>query len=393
MTDSRPGSVNVSLECDVDVAVPVEVRDENLALVQTARAGDQVELPTGTYVVSAVLPTGEKQAEVVKIDPGDELEVLFTPEPGTIETPPPEPLERLGPAERRFEPWFLRFLPPERAPGIRVREASASDAGLTVALDLEARADGVTFAQVARAGEVPVSFALPIAPATLSAVCELRVTSGERLLPAVSLGRVGELHSVAEYLTRGYFEAAAGVVVDAELLLQGKVSDPIGAAVGGYALLRAGTLEPLHDWPGNLSNWFAWLPDGAVIAGEQARRQEDHATALTELEAAAARGLPIFSDGFSILLSRLGEYARSETRTKGVTKPRVRAAETHATDLAALAPFVDYSSLVLSVLGADPLAPQESQQPLDGPSAAQGWRRFRLPKGDSPAQDDYWSEP
>ena len=55
----------------------------------------------------------------------------------------------------------------------------------------------------------------------------------------------------------------------AEALLQGKVANPVGAALGGYALLRLNELDRLHDWPDNLAAWFAWLPDGAVSRPRQ----------------------------------------------------------------------------------------------------------------------------
>jgi hypothetical protein len=132
----------------------------------------------------------------------------------------------------------------------------------------------------------------------------------------------------------------------------------------------------MHDWPANLANWFEWLPDGAVIAGEHARRLEDHETALSFLEVAATRGLPIFADGFSMLMARLGEYARCSTRPKGVTDEHVATASAHAERLSALAPFVDFGSLVLSVRGADPTDPAGSHRPLEQPSADEGWRRF-----------------
>ena len=74
----------------------------------------------------------------------------------------------------------------------------------------------------------------------------------------------------------------------AEQMLMSKMQDPIGATIGGYALLKLNELERIHDWADNLCRWFEWLPDGAVIAAETAGRrgEDDHAQelALTAVE-------------------------------------------------------------------------------------------------------------
>jgi hypothetical protein len=378
MPEPESGLVSFSVPDELDVRVPIEVRDSSLALVQSAYAGQEIEVPAGSYVVSTLLPTGEQHTEVVEVKAGSQETV-----PLTAPAPSPEPvgaaegdLEALG-AEPTGAPWFLRFVPAEPGADPEVREVVHGPDRLEAALNIHSAGLRVTFAQIAAEGQVPVSIALPIGQGTLSSTCELRVVvTPDRLDAAVSLGRVGELHGVAEYLARGHLEAATEVLEDAEGLLHGKMSDPIGAALGGYALLRLGMLDRLHDWPRNLSDLFDWLPDGAVIAAEQAWRTEDHETALAQLELAVRRGLPVFADGFSILLARLNEYSRCETRPKGVTDERVRFAARHAERLGALAPFVDFGSLVLSVRGADPTDPAGTHRPLEDPSRADGWLRF-----------------
>jgi len=83
----------------------------------------------------------------------------------------------------------------------------------------------------------------------------------------------------------------------------------VAAALGGYALLRAGQLDRLHHWPRNLADWFPWLPDGAVIAGEEAALEGDHTLAIKYVCDAGGRGLPVFGAGLSLLASRLREYS------------------------------------------------------------------------------------
>jgi hypothetical protein len=44
---------------------------------------------------------------------------------------------------------------------------------------------------------------------------------------------------------------------------------PLAAAVAALLLLRTGQADRLHDWLGNLTNWFPWLPDAPVLWAEQ----------------------------------------------------------------------------------------------------------------------------
>jgi hypothetical protein len=56
--------------------------------------------------------------------------------------------------------------------------------------------------------------------------------------------------------------------------LQGKVANPLAAAIAGLVLLRARRFDLLHDrWLRNLSDWLPDLPDGAVLWAEQLRLQ------------------------------------------------------------------------------------------------------------------------
>ncbi len=55
-------------------------------------------------------------------------------------------------------------------------------------------------------------------------------------------------------------------VLEEALLLKGE--SPVGAAIATTILLRCGALEFLHDWPRNLAERFAWLPDGPVLWAE-----------------------------------------------------------------------------------------------------------------------------
>ena len=203
---------------------------------------------------------------------------------------PSETLESLGPGAAAPAPsaakgtWFVRFhiqTPEGRfepdEPQVKVTTVSAERAELTVS----ASGNGILFAQVARHGEVPLNVALPVYGPTSSQSCGLSLGgSGTSLTADVSLPDSPEVDAVARFLNGGHVQEAARVAGDAEHLLERKMADPFGAALGGYALLRSGQLDRLHHWPRNLADKFPWFPDGAVIAGEEAALEGDNATAI-----------------------------------------------------------------------------------------------------------------
>jgi hypothetical protein len=120
---------------------------------------------------------------------------------------------------------------------------------------------------------------------------------------------VGGSHPQSEailgFLTSGDFEAARRTggnwIDDAELMLYDKVRDPIGAIVAGYFLLRAGSLDRLHDWTTNLANWFSAIPDGAVILGWHMALTNRWDLAEQWLTEAVARGIPLYTQGLRLL--------------------------------------------------------------------------------------------
>jgi hypothetical protein len=97
---------------------------------------------------------------------------------------------------------------------------------------------------------------------------------------------------------------------EAEQLLSDKMIDPAGAAIGGYFLLKTDELPRLHDWARNLSNWFPWLPDGAVIYGWQLICEKDKLTNAIpmirqQFIEAVKRGIPVYSVGLRKLVEGL----------------------------------------------------------------------------------------
>lgn len=256
--------------------------------------------------------------------------------------------------------------PAESAP--RVTDRSTLDAATQLELAVEPP-QALSVAQFAVRNEVPVNIVLPLHWATHNARCDLRVTfdrDGDIDPVAVPTGSP-EIQLIAGYMRTGQVEAAAQVTERAEYVLQRKKMNPIAAALGGYALLRVGATTQLRDWPANLANWFGWLPDGPVIAGEQAAREGDDVRAAQWFAEALRRGYPMFSDGPSLLASRVRHYMYSDE-----TPAAILEREDDARRLVRMVPFVDFSQLAVTFNGLDVEDPAGSQEPLSR-RAARAW--------------------
>jgi hypothetical protein len=223
--------------------------------------------------------------------------------------------------------------------------------------------EGVIFAQLSRPAEIPLDVALP----ARNTRCLLTVEEQAGTLYASALpGGTEAVERAAQFLAAGEDEHAALLTSEqeAESLLQGKVADPIGAAIGGYTLLRLNELDRTHNWTENLAAWFPWLPDGAVIAGEKEARRGQHRQALDYFFQARTRGLPLFTDGFSILVSRLRQYEANLDIPGQLLKEYAAHIQAFSAQLEKWSPFVDFSALTLTFRAAELTDPGGSQHPL-----------------------------
>jgi hypothetical protein len=380
------GRLKISLETpDPYVAQPVNVIDgDSLQLVAAAKCGEEIEVPAGTYLVSATLPSGERSVGVAEVTAGELSELSLGVETAETSAAPAAMggLESLGPVDQPavtapLAPgtFFVRFHVQTPADGFRPAEpqvAVTSSAGDRAELTVSASGDGILFAQACRPGEVPLNVALPIYGPTISQSCLLTVEGGAALAADVSLPDNPQIDAVARFLKGGNVQEAASVGGDAKHLLEAKMADPFGAALGGYALLRSGQHDRLHHWPRNLADWFAWLPDGAVIAGEEAALEGDHTLAIQYVCDAARRGLPVFGTGLSLLASRLREYSAAPVSAFGDNGKLVAEAGRLLERLLALMPFVDFDRVSLAYRAAKIDDPAGSQTPFA--PGEEGWR-------------------
>lgn len=374
MTAAATGHLKVTMP-NVDAAIRPTVNmidSESLALVTVARCDDEVEVPTGTYILSSTLPTGERSVAFAEVAPDSLVEVELAP----LDEPTPATRDGM----RKFDasaPLFVRFLCSGRS-GVDV---VASDAQVTRVpdrggMELEVRAgrhNGVLFAQFAAPGEVPLSVALPIHAATDSRACRVSVTQ-HPLTATVTLPDSPLVDAVARYLYSGNLQQAASVAASADELLDHKSSQPFGAVLGGYALLRIGERDRLGEWPWNVARWLPWLPDAAIVAGAAAALAGDHPRAARCFCEAAERGLPTFVDGFSMLLSSLREYDDANAPAD-VPRDVVAEAARHAQRLLPIGALIDYARISLAVHGLRLEDPANSQEQFHPDRATDDWSR------------------
>jgi hypothetical protein len=193
---------------------------------------------------------------------------------------------------------------------------------------------------------------LPAAP-----VVDVTVSQrGENDLAVEVTTGSAEAEALLGYLRTG---AVEGAEATAESLLQQKRRDPIAAVTGGYYLLRTANIDRLSEWGPNLSQWFPWLPDGAVIngwqhihAGREHRGDPDRHfdAARRQLIQAVRRGVPVYTEGLRLLVDAL-QLLREDAEAEDVEL------DTALTFIEPFAMAADWSAATVTYSGADPAEP------------------------------------
>jgi hypothetical protein len=310
-----------------EVGPVVEVRDRMLRHVTQAQPGAVIELEAGLYLASVVLPVGGVDRQPVEVLAGETVEVQLGPRataepfaaalavdlPGTL------------PAE-----WFARLR--WAGDGSPVAARLGDDLSFTAPADVP---EGLIALQVAIAGRVPYTCMLPVLPGQ---TCQVRVVTGGGEVRATALPSGATVTaSIARYVAMGHLRLAAHAVDNA----RGSLTDPVGAALGAYALLRLGRLQEIDDVPA--------LPDGAVIAAELAARAGRTGEAERWLGEALERGTPMFADGLSLLATRLRPLWPDDQRVARILDLATRA---------------DFAQVVVAYPGTEPVGDTN------------GWQRF-----------------
>jgi hypothetical protein len=181
-----------------------------------------------------------------------------------------------------------------------------------------------------------------------------------------AISRDGAAEVLLSYLTVGRLDAAGTVgppfLRDAEQLLFEKRRNPMGAAIGGYYLLRMRAEEHLHNWPRNFADWTPWLPDAAVIHSTQLLHQRSVPRTLVRdrLLQAVRAGVPVYTEGLRLLYDALQLFA-DDARARKAEDEQIDSALEWARPYATAA---DWQQRLTSFWGASPAAP--SLVPMKG---------------------------
>ena len=357
-----------------------------MRLVHEGLSTNAISLDPGIYTVSARLPGGRQLVETLEVRGGDtSTQVDLTPELEALTWRPrhatvPSLAAEILPERSALPPeWSLRFLRWGGRPSRTMPDRPASLEGITsqqglLRMTILVPLAAVVFVQIARPAEVPLNVALAGGAGrgfggAVIGRCMLTIEERSSLLYVAALPYGERAERAAQFLATGEDQQAASLLIrgrEAENLLYEKYDDPVGAMIGGYVLLRLGELERTHNWVDNLarSPKFEWSPDGAVIAGEKAAMLGNHSLALNYFLKAGKRGLPVFTDGFSILVSRLRQYQSNAHIQAQFNGDELSKAKALSARLEKWSPFVDFSALTLTFRAAALAQPAESQHPV-----------------------------
>jgi hypothetical protein len=308
-----------------DDEVAIEVRNVHLVLVGRYPSSRTVDVPAGTYYVAARLPDGSEATDWVEVLAGKDAIATLVVDPDSLPASTPPSLD----VDRDFDSFdTVKSLSDDPAFTARVWSGTAGaftrhgdelQVERTEPARWRARIPGTVpggtlLVEVGSLAPQPTWVVVPHEPGDTTIV-ELTVQAGEvRARPWLRNTRAA---SLLRYVARRDLRSARVVAdaTNAEDLLYAKRADPVGAAIGAYALLAMRELERMHDWSERLCYGFDWLADGAVIRGEHLARLGRADEALACFLQLEKRGLPAISDGLDYAVDRLAS-AKDAAATK-----------------------------------------------------------------------------
>lgn len=350
--------------------LPVTIRELSTRTIAKGITGEKLSVAPGEYLVVAELPDGETLVEQVQIDENTGVVALMQSKeqadpdvtsvatvelsgttksyaearPGLVPTSSTfDAMEELATmANAPGEDTSAMFARKYRAIRSEIRPiafdtASSQDAGHIVQLSpagkiienaaaLELHSNDKSLASIKvrganRAGHFALikkgiaskdhDIAIAIPAAAGNGVEFVIPEKDDRLLIAILDNKTA--NSLLSYLVQQSYESVAAYSDGTEDkfrdLLRSKMTDPIGAMIGGYGLLALNRLSPLDQWSQNLPAVAPWLPDSYVIHGETHARLAKHEIAAKAFYELTKCGIPLFSVGLSYAESRVRLYA------------------------------------------------------------------------------------
>jgi hypothetical protein len=372
----------------------VVVRNAALAVVSQGASPLTVELGPGIYLATAIRPAAPDISELVLVSDKDcsihltgkkpsivqrSIDKIWNVAPQLIKSKLPAPRQWSSAADQ-IEPtvsFKIRFVrlkdwtswEPVSLPIVR----SSYEQGHAI-VEIAVTQKGLLFAQLATDFSCPLNVALP--PAGLISVtrCSLVVTPNRKLLQAHMQFRDPDVDAAAQYFAQGCVEEAKTILDQPQeqatshflsgalKFFRSRTADPATGLLSRYVRLRAGddtheVVMTLHE----LADVVQEFPDGHIISAELSARGGKHKEALERLLRIKDGALPLFTEGFSLLVSRLRQYAQQRFEVGQIDDEGAQKASALLRHLYTWAPFVDLDCLTLTFPGLRPTQPSDSK--------------------------------
>ena len=323
--------------------LPFVIRKSNYELQGYSRTDRNIILNPGLYIIEITKPDGGIESKIVDLEEDDYKEIEFILDPVKQTKKKPMKMGSMFKMKKEMKDPVIRVLffngknwqtEKELSEDLDLSSEIVDDINhITITVQATSH---LQMLEVSRDKGKSTYLALPINQKAHINTCTIEILDdGVNFHFLYNFKYDKRTTLMLEYLSSNSFEEAADIAGDAETMLYSKMSNPIGAAIGAYILLRIGSIEQLHDWPHNLSDWFPNLADGAIIAGELEARKGNDKEAIDLFLSAYQRGLPVFREGLSLLVSRLRSYTLdNEDFSNKETGKNVKAAYTHLAQLA-----------------------------------------------------------
>lgn len=298
--------------------------------------------------------------------------------------------EALPQPELPAAPFWIRFLALkdwDHAERMELPKFSTQFEHGRATLELTNPHSKVVFAQLGRTNLPVLNVAMPPAGALRPTRCELVVSSHASSIGAYVRLSTEWANAGMRYMSEGYLDQAKQLVLTATSRqatglagffsrIANRFDDPAAALVPRYLGLRTRE-DTIFSTLGEfvIDNFRQDLSDGLIIAAEMAARERKYKLALTTILGIPSGGLPLFTEGFSILGNRARELADLER--EDITREEIQ--ESQLKDLKLLlrrlnnwAPYIRLNSPTLTFRGSDIAAPSEAEAQVL-PSERDGW--------------------
>ncbi|GAA3647199.1 hypothetical protein [Flavivirga jejuensis] len=295
----------------------------------TGKDSQSIELESGMYVISLVLPSGKEMEQVVKVDSQSEYKIEFD-----LSTLSPHETHEWAHMSKQVAATSKVNLNDTKYLGSWIRLWHLSNEQWTTKkLNITDSSswdqDGVSYTfhineelQFLQVGGPNIPWRFIALPPARELKCLIKPNDGPtKFVHPLEITITTENWEAETILTllgtnanekaEELYEHSYLKEVSAEDLLYGKMTNPSAAAIGAYYLLRLEKFDRLHNWAKNLANWKEWMPDGSVIWAWQLIKKGrktgniDLEEIRSRLLQAVERGIPIYTEGLKLLLEGL----------------------------------------------------------------------------------------